>query len=278
MWQFFNGLATTSVGRASEPRLTLDLVENGPPQMRRRESRCEFLMLEAVVQSDGLGKSFDGKRWLFNDLQLRIEAGEMVSLQGESGSGKSTLLNIIGGIEPASTGKIRVAGIELLGLTDAAAAQLRARSIGFVFQAFHLLPQLCVWKNIALPLLLQNQSWTLARERVWHAMAAVGLDQLANAMPASLSGGEQQRVALLRALIHRPALILADEPTGNLDPSTANTALSVLRSSVRESGAAMLLVTHSVIAAATCDRHLRLGDQGLVVLAQPDGAAVLPKH
>ena len=229
-------------------------------------------MRDAVVECAGLGKNFDSKRWLFKDLQLRIDAGEMLSLQGESGSGKSTLLNIIAGIEPASIGTIRVAGVDLAGLPDTASAQLRARSIGFVFQAFHLLPELSVWKNIALPLLLQGQSWSQARQRVALALASVGLTGQADAMPASLSGGEQQRVALLRALIHRPALVLADEPTGNLDPGSANSALVVLRNAVQESGAALLLVTHSAIAAAICDRHLRLAATGLIELALPDGA------
>jgi putative ABC transport system ATP-binding protein len=226
-------------------------------------------MDEALVQSAGLGKSFDGKRWLFKGLQLRIERGEMVSLQGESGSGKSTLLNIIAAIEPASAGHVQVDGVALTGLSDAQSAQLRARSIGFVFQAFHLLPELAVWKNVALPLLLQGKSWGQAQRIVLSALQRVGLGDSANTMPASLSGGEQQRVALLRALIHQPALILADEPTGNLDPSTAQTVLELLRSAVRDSGAALLLVTHSAIAARICDRHLHLGTLGLQEIAAP---------
>jgi putative ABC transport system ATP-binding protein len=198
---------------------------------------------------------------VFNDVSLALARGEFVALLGESGVGKSTLLNCIAGLDDADAGTIEVAGHPLRTMADDQRALLRRAHIGFVFQAFHVLPHLSVAENVALPLLL------LARPdaaRVGEVLAAVGLHGLGERMPAQLSGGQLQRVAIARALVHRPALLLADEPTGNLDPATAGQVLNVLHEQVRSAGAACLLVTHSAAAAAHCDRVLRLTACGIV--------------
>lgn len=216
-----------------------------------------------------VGKRFGDGRWLFRQLNIVIPAGQTVSLQGESGSGKSTLLNLIAGIEPAGEGLINVDGEDVARLDDRGAARLRASKLGFVFQAFHLLPNLQVWRNLALPLLLNDVPLHEARARAQLALNRLGLLARAHALPGELSGGEQQRVALLRALIHQPKLVLADEPTGNLDPDSARLALDLLADEVRTSGAALLLVTHSAAAARICERHLRLQNTQLVESEPP---------
>jgi len=198
---------------------------------------------------------------VFADVTLRLAAGEFVALLGESGVGKSTLLNCIAGLEPADAGTIVVAGTDLGGLDDDARARLRRARVGFVFQAFHVLPHLTVQENVALPLLLLGRP---DARRVESLLAAVGLGGVGARMPAELSGGQLQRVAIARAVVHAPALILADEPTGNLDPGTAGRVLDVLRAQVREAGAACLLVTHSAAAAARTDRVLRLTPTGVL--------------
>jgi putative ABC transport system ATP-binding protein len=175
--------------------------------------------------------------------------------------GKSTLLNCIAGLDSADGGQVRIGGIDLATLGDAARARLRRAQLGFVFQAFHVLPHLTVAENVSLPLRL------LARHdeaRVEEVLTAVGLAGLGGRLPAQLSGGQLQRVAIARAVVHGPALILADEPTGNLDPQTAERVLDVLRNQVRQAGAACLLVTHSAAAAGRADRVLRLTATGIV--------------
>ena len=198
---------------------------------------------------------------MFADVTLRLAAGEFVALLGESGVGKSTLLNCIAGLEPADAGTIVVAGTDLGGLDDDARARLRRARVGFVFQAFHVLPHLTVQENVALPLLLLGRP---DARRVESLLAAVGLGGVGARMPAELSGGQLQRVSIARAVVHAPALILADEPTGNLDPGTAGRVLDVLRAQVREAGAACLLVTHSAAAAARTDRVLRPTPTGVL--------------
>jgi putative ABC transport system ATP-binding protein len=175
--------------------------------------------------------------------------------------GKSTLLNCIAGLDAADAGSITVAGTAVGGLAEADRARLRREHLGFVFQAFHLLPHLSVAENVALPLLLLGRP---DDARVQALLVAVGLGGLGGRSPAQLSGGQLQRVALARALVHKPALILADEPTGNLDPTTAERMLDVLVAQVRSEGAACLLVTHSTAAAARADRVLRLTASGIV--------------
>ncbi|HNQ76803.1 MAG TPA: ABC transporter ATP-binding protein [Pseudothauera hydrothermalis] len=201
---------------------------------------------------------------LFERVGLDIAAGECVAIVGESGVGKSTLLNCIAGLETVDGGSIRLLGQELVGLDDDALARLRRNRYGFVFQAFHILPHLTVLQNVALPLWLQGVADDEAQARAHQMLARVGLAARAADWPRVLSGGQLQRVAIARALVHRPAVVLADEPTGNLDPAHASTVLALLLETVRESGAAGVLVTHSAAAAACADRVLRLTSTGLI--------------
>ncbi|NBS65604.1 MAG: ABC transporter ATP-binding protein [Betaproteobacteria bacterium] len=210
-----------------------------------------------AVLLEALHKRF-GKRIILQDLTLRAEPGERIALLGESGSGKSTLLNIIAGLEPADAGRVEVAGRSLIGLDDDHAAALRRQLIGFAFQAFHLLGHLSVQRNVAVPLLLNGMPPAQALERAATVLGRLGLGDRLQAPISQLSGGEQQRVALARALVAAPRVLLADEPTGNLDPSSARTALALIAEQAAESGAALLLVTHSHEAAAIADRQLVL--------------------
>jgi putative ABC transport system ATP-binding protein len=214
---------------------------------------------EPVLEVHDLAKRF-GDVPVFSGVDVVLQGGEFVALLGESGVGKSTLLNCMAGLEPPSAGSVRLLGQAWVGLDDNAQARRRRAHLGFVFQAFHVLPHLTVQENVALPLLL------LARPdaaRVQEVLADVGLADLAARFPAQLSGGQLQRVAIARAVVHRPALILADEPTGNLDPTTAERVLALLREQVQEAGSACLMVTHSQTAARLATRVLHLGPEGI---------------
>jgi len=210
-----------------------------------------------AVLLQGVCKRF-GERVILNDLSLRAEPGERIALVGESGSGKSTLLNIIAGLEPADSGRVEVAGHLISGQSDDDTAALRRKLIGFAFQAFHLLGHLNVVRNVAVPLLLDGVAASDALERAASMLSRLGLATRLNAAIRELSGGEQQRVALARALVAQPKLLLADEPTGNLDPDNARAALALIVEQSRQTGAALLLVTHSHDAAAMADRQLAL--------------------
>jgi putative ABC transport system ATP-binding protein len=213
----------------------------------------------------GLGKSFGGARprEVLRDISLEVRRGEYVAIVGESGVGKSTLLNLIAGLDSPDRGSIALDGTDLALLDDAGRTLLRRNRIGFVFQAFHLLPHLTVAQNVALPLSLIGMDPAQAQARLADILAAVGLTAAASAYPRELSGGEMQRVAIARALVHRPLLLLADEPTGNLDAETAKQVLALLREQVKRESGAGILVTHSGLAAATTDRVLILTSDGL---------------
>lgn len=211
-------------------------------------------MLELVK----LSKSYGGRQVL-GGLSYRFTPGEFVAIMGESGVGKSTLLNIIAGLDAPDSGQVLVDGTPMSALDDDAATRLRRERMGFIFQAFHVLPHLTLLQNVALPLLLNGGS----AERAEAMLAAVGLGGRGHDFPRQLSGGELQRVAIARALVHRPALLLADEPTGNLDPETADGILRLLREETRASGAGAIMVTHSHAAAAMADRILVLTRSGL---------------
>jgi putative ABC transport system ATP-binding protein len=217
----------------------------------------------ALLELLNVGKSF-GDRVLFDSVCLSLSAGEYVAILGDSGSGKSTLLNLIAGLEPADEGTIRFAGRELARLDDDALTLLRREHFGFVFQAFHVLPHLAVAQNVALPLALRHVPRPEAQARAVAAIGSVGLGGREASLPRELSGGELQRVAIARALVGDPALVLADEPTGNLDPDNATQVLELLRVQVKVRGAAAILVTHSDTAAATADRRYRLTREGLL--------------
>ena len=204
-----------------------------------------------------------GTRTVLNAVTLELAAGEYVAVIGDSGIGKSTLLNVVAGLEPVDSGKIFFENADLTALSDDALAVLRRDSFGFVFQAFHVLPHLTVEENVALPLLLRG---TADREKARRLIAAVGLQGREASPPRELSGGELQRVAIARALVGDPKLVLADEPTGNLDPDNARQVLSLLEAQVRQRGAAAILATHSEQAAAGCDRRYRLSSEGLTAL------------
>lgn len=216
-----------------------------------------------ALEIAGLSKSVPGGRVLFEGLDLRLEPGEFVAVMGESGVGKSTFLNLIAGLDDADSGDVKVGGVDLSELNDDDRTRLRRDRIGFVFQAFHVLPHLNLGQNVALPLALQGTGEAAALAKAGDMLGSVGLEGRAADYPRQLSGGEMQRVAIARALVHEPALILADEPTGNLDPETAARVLDVFTAQIRRSGAAALLVTHSEVAAAAADRTLVLGRAGL---------------
>ena len=211
-----------------------------------------------------LAKSVPPARRLFGGLDLAVEGGELVAIVGESGVGKSTLLNILAGLDDADEGEVAVEGTVLGPLGEAARTRLRRERIGFVFQAFHILPYLTLRQNVALPLALVTPDARAASARADEMLGAVGLGDRGDGYARDLSGGELQRVAIARALVHGPALILADEPTGNLDPETAGRVLRLFAEAVRRGGAAAVLVTHSAATAAIADRVLTLTATGLV--------------
>jgi putative ABC transport system ATP-binding protein len=217
----------------------------------------------ALLRIRGLAKRH-GDTAVFAQVDLDLQPGEVVALLGESGVGKSTLLNCIAGLERADAGEVYIAGQRVASLSEPQAAALRRDRLGFVFQAFHVLPHLSVADNVALPLLLQaTLPDAQVRQRVQAMLAEVGLGELGDRRPRTLSGGQLQRVAIARALVHRPALILADEPTGNLDPSTAERVLNLLIDQAHAHGAACLIVTHAHAAARRADRCLRLTPAGI---------------
>lgn len=212
-----------------------------------------------TLQVKNLGKRYADTA-VFTAVSLDVAPGEFVAIVGESGVGKSTLLNCMAGLDSWDAGSVTLKGIDLATLTDDQRALLRRQHVGFVFQAFHVLPHLDVAQNVALPLLLLGQP---DDARVQAMLAAVGLAGLGTRLPQQLSGGQLQRVAIARALVHRPGLLLADEPTGNLDPTTAAMVMDALIAQTREHGASLVLVTHSQAAAARADRVLHLSSEGI---------------
>jgi putative ABC transport system ATP-binding protein len=216
-----------------------------------------------VLRLVAVSKRFGG-RPVLNQVSLEVRAGEYVAILGESGIGKSTLLNVIAGLEPVDGGQIFFDDRELTRLDDDALTLLRRNHYGFVFQAFHVLPQLSVEQNVGLPLLLRGIT---DPAKVASMIGAVGLGGRERSPPRELSGGELQRVAIARALVGNPKIVLADEPTGNLDPENARQVLELFRTQTKEQGAAAILATHSEQAAAACDRRYRLTPDGIVAIS-----------
>ena len=212
-----------------------------------------------TVQLDNLSKRY-GDAYVFKNVTLEVAAGEFVAIVGESGVGKSTLLNCMAGLDSWDGGTVMLNGQDLGQMGDDQRALLRRRAVGFVFQAFHVLPHLDVAQNVALPLLLLNEA---DDARVEALLEQVGLGGLGGRLPQQLSGGQLQRVAIARALVHRPGLLLADEPTGNLDPTTAAKVMDALVAQTRQHGTSLVLVTHSEAAAARADRVLHLSANGI---------------
>ncbi len=216
--------------------------------------------MKPLLEVNALTKRY-GDTAVFANANLRVQQGEFVAILGESGVGKSTFLNCIAGLDTVNEGKVQIDGTDITAMAESQQALFRRAHLGFVFQAFHVLPHLSVAHNVALPLLLLG---TPKPARVQQVIDAVGLRGLESRLPQTLSGGQMQRVAIARALVHQPQLILADEPTGNLDPATAARVLDVLVAQVREQQAACVLVTHSRAAAARADRVLTLTTTGMV--------------
>jgi ABC-type lipoprotein export system ATPase subunit len=215
-----------------------------------------------VLAVSGAFKSY-GDRPILRNVSFTMHAGERVALLGPSGSGKTTLLNCIGGVDRPDSGEVLVAGCKLHALVTDGLAEVRRKHLGMVFQFFHLLPTLTAAENVELPLQLLGIPTNERETRVRSLLERVGLTQRAAALPSELSGGEMQRVAIARAIVHKPALLLADEPTGNLDSQTGVAILDLLEDVVRETGAAMLMVTHSKEAAARCQRVVHMKDGAL---------------
>ena len=215
-----------------------------------------------MLEIAGLSRQFNG-RSVLRDISLRLQGGEYVAIVGESGVGKSTLLNLIAGLDRPDGGRLVLDGVDYSQLDDDALTRLRRDKLGFVFQAFHILPHLTIRQNVALPLWLQGRGHKEADEPAQQLLNAVGLGERHASWPRELSGGEMQRVAIARALVHRPRLVLADEPTGNLDPANGARVLALLAERIRSAAAIGILVTHSREAAATADRVLHLTPDGL---------------
>lgn len=224
-------------------------------------------MTDVVLSIQGLNRFYiegEARHEVLSDASAEIRRGEFVALLGPSGSGKSTLLNLVSGIDTPDGGTIDIDGVRVTDLNERDRTLFRRSHIGFVFQFFNLLPTLTVEENLLLPLELKGRLDASSRRRATELLEVVGLADRAATFPDRLSGGEQQRVALARALVHEPALILADEPTGNLDPATGERMLDLLDRLVRDAGRTLLAVTHSRELAAHADRVLRIVDGRLV--------------
>lgn len=216
-----------------------------------------------VLQARGLGKTYadaGGALTVLHDVDLTVQAGQSVAITGASGAGKSTLLHLLGGLDAASRGEVRVQGESLTGLDERARSRLRNRTLGFVYQFHHLLAEFTALENVAMPLLVGGARPSVARRAAADMLGRLGLTARHHHKPGQLSGGERQRVAIGRALVTEPRCILADEPTGNLDPHTAQQVFAQLVEVCRERSGGLVVVTHNQELAAALDRRLVLAD------------------
>jgi putative ABC transport system ATP-binding protein len=220
--------------------------------------------MHMTLKIEDLSKLY-GDVAVFANVSLQVQAGEFVAIVGESGVGKSTLLNCMAGLDSWNAGSVQVGDANLGSMNAEQLAMWRRQAVGFVFQAFHVLPHLDVAQNVGLPLMLLSTPKAVVHERVAQMLSAVGLGDLGARLPQQLSGGQLQRVAIARAMVHRPPLVLADEPTGNLDPATAARTMDALVAQTRQHGASLVLVTHSEAAAARADRVLHLTADGIAL-------------
>ncbi len=226
-------------------------------------------MSDAALELDGVVRTFHqaGRPLeVLRGASMRLESGEMVALVGPSGAGKSTLLHIVGLLERPDAGEIRIGGEASSRMSERARTQLRSRRLGFVYQFHHLLPDFTALENVILPQMIAGVGRRRARARAGELLAAVGLAERASHRPSRLSGGEQQRVAIVRAIANKPAILLADEPTGNLDPRTAEEVFDQLARMMRDTGLAALVATHNMDLARRMDRALVLADGRLAPL------------
>ncbi len=230
------------------------------------------LRLEVLIRAEGLKKVFrSGKSdlVLFENLSFQAEKGEMLAIVGESGAGKSTLLHILGALDRPSAGDVYFANLQLSSLPENAAAEFRNREVGFVWQFHYLLPEFTALENVAMPLLLRGRAWSEVEKEASRWLGEVGLDQRSHHRSGELSGGEQQRVALARALITKPKLLLADEPTGDLDSRTADSVFELIARLHRDYQLTSLIATHNFAFARRCQRVLRL-QQGRIEEVAPE--------
>jgi lipoprotein-releasing system ATP-binding protein len=242
---------------------------NESPGLRPEDPPAAGTTSSKGLRLEGINRTFHqagSSLEVLHSVSLAIRPGEMVALVGPSGAGKSTLLQIAGLLEKPDAGDVLIDGTASLRLRDGARSALRRETIGFVYQFHHLLPEFSALENIALPQMIAGRAKSAAKARARELLDAVGVGQRADHRPARLSGGEQQRVAIARALANAPSILLADEPTGNLDPDTADGVFEVLATLARESGLASLIATHNTLLADRMDRILRL-EHGDVVEA-----------
>ena len=228
-------------------------------------------MSDNILRLQGIEKAYnrglDGEVTVLKALDLAIAPAQVVALVAPSGAGKSTLLHIAGLLDTADSGQVEIDGVDMRGLDDKARTALRRQDIGFIYQFHHLLPEFSALENIVIPQLANNVAPAQARDYAMDLLAKVGIADRAGHRPAALSGGEQQRVAFCRALANRPKLLLADEPTGNLDPATSDTVFTLLLQLVRDTGLSALIATHNLDRAGRMDQTLRL-DQGQISIVQ----------